>query len=351
MYRLPLGRAKRISPEHPVVVSKFETNAREIEVDAVADRGRLVIWAVSEHVEDAGVHSGDATLISPPQRLYFETIKRVRKIAEKLAAALEITGPFNVQFLAKQNAVKVIECNLRASRSFPFVSKVLGRNLAAEAMRRMLGSATEGPTDNLNIDHVGVKAPMFSFSRLTGVDPMLGVEMSSTGEVGCIGEDLHEALLHALLATGFRYPRRAVLLSLGPVSHKYQFAEEAAVVANELGLAVYATEGTARMLEEIGIDCRRVEKTADSEDSAMEFIEAHEIDLVINVPREYDAQGRPDGYYIRRCAVDCGVPLITDLQLARAVVEAMRNRRREDLQVIAWNDYLADAGATAKRSA
>ena len=335
-----LGRAKRISPEHPVVVSKFELNAREIEVDAVADKGKLALWAVSEHVEDAGVHSGDATLICPPQRLYFETIKRVRKIAEKLAAALEITGPFNVQFLAKQNAVKVIECNLRASRSFPFVSKVLGRNLAAEATRRMLGSSTEGPTDNLNVDHVGVKAPMFSFSRLTGVDPMLGVEMASTGEVGCIGEDMHEALLHALLATGFRFPRRAVLLSLGPVSHKYQFSEEAAIIARDLGLSIFATAGTARMLEDIGVECTAVEKEPDSEGSAMDFIEAHEIDLVINVPREYDAQGRPDGYYIRRCAVDSGVPLITDLQLARAVVEAMRQRGRDDLKVIAWNDYI-----------
>ena len=185
-----------------------------------------------------------------------------------------------------------------------------------------------------------VKAPMFSFSRLTGVDPMLGVEMASTGEVGCIGEDLHEALLHALLATGFRYPRRAVLLSLGPVSHKYQFAEEAAVIADELQLPIFATAGTAHMLEEIGVDCVAVDKVPDSEGSAMEFIEGHEIDLVINVPREYDSLGRPDGYYIRRCAVDCGVPLITDLQLARAVVEAMRHRRLEDLQVIAWNDYL-----------
>jgi len=334
-----LGRAKRISPRHPVVISKFEINAREIEVDAVAENGELVLWAVSEHVEDAGVHSGDATLICPPQRLYFETIKRVRKIADRLAAALEITGPFNVQFLAKQNAVKVIECNLRASRSFPFVSKVLGRNMAAEAMRRMLGSSTEGPTDNLNIDHVGVKAPMFSFSRLAGVDPMLGVEMASTGEVGCIGEDLHEALLHALLATGFRYPRRAVLLSLGPVSHKYQFAEEAAVIAGELKLPIFATAGTAQMLKEIGVECTAVDKVPDCEGSAMEFIEAHQIDLVINVPREYDSLGRPDGYYIRRSAVECGVPLITDLQLARAVVEAMRNRRFEDLQVIAWNDY------------
>jgi carbamoyl-phosphate synthase large subunit len=341
-----LGRAKRISPAHPVVVSKFETNAREIEIDAVADRGRLAVWAVSEHVEDAGVHSGDATLICPPQRLYFETIKRARRIAEKLAAALEITGPFNVQFLAKQNAVKVIECNLRASRSFPFVSKVLGRNFAAEAMRRMLGAAREGPTDNLNLDHVGVKAPMFSFSRLTGVDPMLGVEMASTGEVGCIGEDQHEALLHALLATGFRFPRRAVLLSLGPVSHKYQFAEEAGVIARELGLAIYATAGTARMLEEIGIACTPVEKAPDTEGSAMDFIAANEIDLVINVPREYDSLGRPDGYHIRRCAVDCGVPLITDLQLARAVVEAMRHRRRADLKIIAWNDYLAASNGT-----
>lgn len=345
-----LGRAKRISPEHPVVVSKFEVNAREIELDAVADKGRMVVWAVSEHVEDAGVHSGDATLICPPQRMYFETMKRVQKIAGQLAQALEITGPFNVQFLAKQNAVKVIECNLRASRSFPFVSKVIGRNLAAEAMRRMLGASTEGPVDSLAIEHVGVKAPMFSFSRLTGVDPMLGVEMASTGEAGCIGEDLHEALLHALLATGFRFPRRAVLLSLGPVAHKYHFAEEAAIIAHELKLAIYATAGTARMLTDIGIKCVTVDKEPDSERSAMEFIEANEIDLVINVPREYDSLGRPDGFYIRRCAVDFGVPLITDLQLARAVIEALRQRRLEDLRVVAWNDYMAAASAGRRAS-
>jgi carbamoyl-phosphate synthase large subunit len=177
---------------------------------------------------------------------------------------------------------------------------------------------------------------------------MLGVEMASTGEVGCIGDDQHEALLHALLATGFRFPQRAVLLSLGPVSLKYQFAEEAAAIGRELGLAIYATAGTARMLEEIGVECTRVEKVPDSEGSAMDFIAAHEIDLVINVPREYDAQGRPDGYHIRRCAVDFGVPLITDLQLARAVVEALRHRRREDLRIVAWNDYLAAANARTR---
>ena len=201
-----LGRAQEVSPEHPVVVSTFETHAREVEIDAVADHGEIVLWAISEHIEDAGVHSGDATLVLPPQMLYIATLRQIRRIAAELARALEITGPFNVQFLAKHNAVKVIECNLRASRSFPFVSKVTGTNFAREAMRRMLG--VDGPVRNesLNLDHVGVKVPMFSFSRLVGADPMLGVEMMSTGEVGCFGDDLHEALLHGLVATGFRFP-------------------------------------------------------------------------------------------------------------------------------------------------
>ncbi len=323
------------------MISAFETHAREVEIDAVADKGEIVLWAISEHIEDAGVHSGDATLVTPPQTLYIATIRRIRRIAVELARALQITGPFNVQFLAKHNAVKVIECNLRASRSYPFVSKVTGVNFAREAMRRMLGAAGPIKNDSLNLDHVGVKVPMFSFSRLVGADPMLGVEMMSTGEVGCFGDDLHEALLHGLLATGFRFPTRGVLLSLGPIADKYWFADEARVIAEELRLPIYATRGTAEMLREIGIDCTVVEKQAGEQLNAIDLIDRGEVDLVINVPREYDAFGRPDGVLIRRAAVDAGVPLITDLQLARAVIEALRRRKPGDLQVLAWEDYVS----------
>jgi len=335
-----LARAIEVSPEHPVVISRFETHAREIEIDAVADHGELVLWAISEHIEDAGVHSGDATLVLPPQTVYIATLRRVRKIAQQLAKALDITGPFNMQFLAKRNAVKVIECNLRASRSLPFVSKVTGKNFAAEAMRRMLGVSQPVDNHSLDLDYVGVKAPMFSFSRLVGADPLLGVEMMSTGEVGCLGSDLHEALLHGLRATGIRYPREGVLLSLGPVADKYWFADEARVIAQELGLPIYATSGTAQMLAELGIDCTMVAKRECNGVSALDLIDEGKVDFVINVSREYDSQGLPDGYQIRRRAIDAGVPLITDLQLARAVIEALQNIKPRDLKAIAWNDYL-----------
>jgi carbamoyl-phosphate synthase large subunit len=334
-----LARASRISPEHPVVVSKFETHAREVEIDVVADSGEIVLWAISEHIEDAGVHSGDATLVLPPQKLYIATIRRIKQIAAALAKALSVTGPFNVQFLAKHNAVKVIECNLRASRSFPFVSKVTGKNFASEAMRRMLGAPQPVSNNSLDLDYVGVKAPMFSFSRLVGADPMLGVEMTSTGEVGCLGADLNEALLHAMLAAGFRFPQKGVLLSLGPVEDKYWFADEARVIAEELKLPIYATGGTAEMLAEIGIACTAVGKGFSDTLSGLRVIDDRNVDLVINVPREYDEQGRPDGYLIRRRAVDAGVALITDLQLARAVIEAMRWQKPDSLQLVALNDY------------
>jgi carbamoyl-phosphate synthase large subunit len=345
-----LARAREISPDHPVVISAFETHAREVEIDVVADRGEIVLWAISEHIEDAGVHSGDATLVLPPQTLYIATIRRIRRIAAELAKALAITGPFNVQFLAKHNAVKVIECNLRASRSYPFVSKVTGTNFAREAMRRMLGVAGPVKNDSLNLDHVGVKVPMFSFSRLVGADPMLGVEMMSTGEVGCFGGDLPEALLHGLLATGFRFPKRGVLLSLGPVADKYWFSDEARAIAEELRLPIYATRGTAEMLGEIGIACTAVEKQAGEQPSAVDLIDRGEVDLVINVPREYDAFGRPDGVLIRRAAVEAGVPLITDLQLARAVIEALRRKKPADLQVLAWQDYVGREPAVLLRT-
>jgi carbamoyl-phosphate synthase large subunit len=342
-----LSRAKRVSPDHPVVISKFETHAREIEIDAVADRGKLVLWAISEHIENAGVHSGDATLVCPPQNLYIATIRRIRQIASLVAEALEITGPFNMQFLAKYNAVKVIECNLRASRSFPFVSKVLGQNFAAEAMRRMLGVSEPIHANGLDLDYVGVKVPMFSFSRLVGVDPLLGVEMASTGEVGCLSSDVHGALLHGLLATGFRFPRRGVLLSLGPRAEKYYFADEARTIVEELRLPIFATQGTAEMLAEMQISCTPVEKQEGVGASAMQLIEEGMIDLVINVPREYDQYGRPDGYLIRRAAVDAGIPLITDLQLARAVIEALRIKSEPALEVQTWDEYVRAGSASA----
>lgn len=338
-----LARASAVSPEHPVVMSKFETHAREVEIDAVADKGEIVLWAINEHLEDAGVHSGDATLVLPPQKLYIATIRRIKQIAGELARTLRITGPFNVQFLAKHNAVKVIECNLRASRSFPFVSKVTGKNFAREAMRRMLGISQEITNNSLDLDYVGVKVPMFSFARLVGADPILGVEMMSTGEVGCLGSDLNEALLHGLLAAGFRFPQKGVLLSLGPVEDKYWFADEARVIAEELKLPIYATEGTADMLAEVNIPCAVVGKGPANGLSGLKIVDDGKVDLVINVPREYDEYGRPDGYLIRRSAVDAGVPLITDLQLARAVIEAMRWRRPDSLEVVAWNDYLIQA--------
>jgi carbamoyl-phosphate synthase large subunit len=346
-----LARAAVISPEHPVVLSRFEAHARELEIDAVAERGELVLWAICEHLEDAGVHSGDATLVLPPQTLYLPAIRRARQIAALIARELDITGPFNVQFLARHNAVKVIECNLRASRSFPFVSKVTGENFAAEAMRRMLGVSRPIASRGLELDYVGVKAPMFSFRRLNGADPMLGVEMLSTGEVGCLGRDLPEALEHALLATGVQLPRKGVLLSLGPVADKYGFTDEARILAEELGLPLYATPGTAEMLAAVGVACTEVDKARGAE----EVIEQGRVDLVINVPREYDEQGRPDGYRIRRQAIDCGVPLITDLAFARSLVAALRARQAGSLEPIAWNDFVSplafDHGTRESRSA
>jgi carbamoyl-phosphate synthase large subunit len=337
-----LVQASVVSPEYPVVITKFETHAREVEIDGVADRGELVLWAISEHIEDAGTHSGDAALVLPPQTLYIATIRRVKQIAATLARALSITGPFNIQFLARHNAVKVIECNLRASRSFPFVSKVIGENFAAEAMRRMLGVSRKIVNPNLlELNYVAVKAPMFSFSRVAGADPVLGVEMMSTGEVGCLGRDLHEALEHALLATGTRFPRKGVLLSLGPLVDKYWFAEEARLIVQELELPIYATQGTAEVLAKEGVPCRAVGKTPDGDTSGLDVIAQGLVDLVINVTREYDQFGRPDGYWIRRQAIDLGVPLVTDLQLARAVVEASRWRKSVSLDVFALSEYVA----------
>jgi carbamoyl-phosphate synthase large subunit len=337
-----LERATRISPEHPVVISKFVEDAREIEFDGVFRDGVVSHWAVSEHVENAGVHSGDATLVLPPQRLYTETIRRVRRVAEALARGLEVTGPFNVQLLAKENEVSVIECNLRASRSLPFVSKVLGVDFAREATRAMFGAPpAAAPRDPLDVDHVAVKAPQFSFRRIEGADPTLRVEMSSTGEVGCFGDTADEALVKAMLSVGFRHPRRGALLSLGPVRDKYRFAAEAELLRDR-GLSLFATRGTADMLAQEGIHCQRVSKGEDERDgpSALALMRKGDIDLVVNVAREYDPRGLPDGALIRRLAVDLEIPLVTDLMLARALVRAMAAYPRESLKALPWRTYL-----------
>lgn len=335
-----LERARTVNTEHPVVVTKFETGAREIEIDAIGDQGHIVLWAICEHVEDAGVHSGDATLMLPPQTVPLPIIHRARKIAVQLAEALAITGPFNLQLLVRHGRVRVIECNLRASRSLPFVSKVIGTNFVREAMRRMLGVRTPVVNRALDLDYVAVKVPQFSFPRLVGADPILGVEMASTGEVGCFGDDGDEALLQALAATGIRFPKKGVLLSLGPVSEKYSFLSEARALSQDLGLALYATAGTAEALQAQGIACTALGKAPGEGRSGMDVIDEGLVDLVINVPRSYDALGRPDGYLIRRRAVDADVPLVTDLMLATALVHALRNRAGRAPATQPWDEYL-----------
>jgi carbamoyl-phosphate synthase large subunit len=343
-----LDGAARVSPEHPVVVSKFERHAREIEFDGVAKDGEIILHAVSEHIEDAGVHSGDATLVLPPLGLHVETVREVRRAAALLCRALRVTGPFNVQFLARDGQVKVIECNLRASRSFPFVSKVLGHDLARTATRVMLGEKPDlgagGQRDPLDLPYVAVKSPMFSFRRLVGADPVLGVEMGSTGEAGCFGPSLEDALAKALLSTGFRFPTRGVLLSLGPVGDKYRFTDEARVLL-EMGLRLYATQGTAEILQAEGIPCETVDKGEEgSGSSAIALLRSGEVDLCVNIPRTYDAEGRPDGFRLRRAAIDHEVPLITDLRLARAVVRVLRHGCLSRLDRRSWQEYLTGAG-------
>jgi carbamoyl-phosphate synthase large subunit len=278
-------------------------------------------------------------------------MRRARDIAAELAKALEITGPFNVQFVAKNNVVKVIECNLRASRSFPFVSKVLGVNFAGEAMRRMLGRGEDVSVNPLEMDYVGVKAPMFSFGRLVGADPMLGVEMVSTGEVGCIANNVYDALLLAMLSTGFRVPKRGVLLSLGPKAEKFSFADEALVIRDDLQLPIFATSGTSEMLADLGIASQTVSKTVSDGDSAVRAIEQGLVDCVINIPRTYDAQGRPDGFEIRRAAIDAGLPLITDLHLARSVIEMLRRTRGKKLELRPMTEYAAGSRTRGAQSA
>ena len=345
-----LARAARVSPDYPVVISKFERHARELELDGVAAAGEIFLWAISEHVEDAGVHSGDATMVLPPLGIASATLQAVRRIAAELARALLVTGPFNLQLLARGAEVKVIECNLRASRSFPLVSKVLGRDFVRAATRVMLGApppADAPGRDPLALPYFAVKAPMFSFRRLTGADPILGVEMASTGEVGCFGRSFEEALAKALLSTGFRFPQRGVLLSLGPPDEKSRFITEARSL-HCLGLRLYATAGTAAELQAAGLPCVAVDKgEAGGDSAALSLLRGGEIDLVLHLPRSYDEQGRPDGFALRRAAIDFEVPLLTSLELARAVVRVLQRYRlptaaslAPQLELLPWHDYL-----------
>jgi carbamoyl-phosphate synthase large subunit len=336
-----LSRAVEVSEQYPVVMSKFVEQAKELEMDAVARDGELIVSAISEHVEHAGVHSGDATLVLPPQRTYLETMRRVSKITAQVARALQITGPFNIQFLAKDNEVQVIECNVRASRSFPFVSKILQVNFIDLATKVIMGHMVPKMQGSiLDVDYVGVKAPQFSFTRLEGADPTLGVEMASTGEVACLGDDFDEAFLKALLAVGYHPQIHAVLLSTGPIEAKAAFLASVHTL-QDLGMRLYATPGTGDFLQVHGIKTTILHwPLEDQQPNVMDFLRQGAIDLVINIPKNYQEDELTNDYLIRRQAVDLAIPLITNLQLARRFVEALSRKHIDDLHIKTWGEYV-----------
>jgi carbamoyl-phosphate synthase large subunit len=335
-----LQQAAEISKEHPVVISKFITEAREIEIDAVASRGEMVCYAISEHVENAGVHSGDATMVYPPQRTYLETMRRVKMIAKQIARILEISGPFNMQFIAKDNDVKVIECNLRASRSFPFVSKVTKNNFIDFATRAIMDkNIPKTEIASFDLEHVGVKSPQFSFTRLKGSDPVLGVEMASTGEVACLGDDFEEAFLKSLMAIGFAMPKKSILLSTGSLRNKAAFLEETRILAG-MGYIFFATEGTAKFMQKNDLLVTTLNWPLEKkEPNALTYIADGKIDLVINIPKNAERSELTNGYLIRRKAIDHNIPLITNLQLARRLVKALQSKKLEDLKIKSWEEY------------
>ncbi|KAF0236922.1 MAG: carbamoyl-phosphate synthase large [Prolixibacteraceae bacterium] len=336
-----LEMAVNVSKEHPVVVSEFIEEAKEIEIDAVANKGEMVAYAISEHVEFAGVHSGDATIVFPPQKLYIETIRRIKKIAREIARNLEITGPFNIQFLAKDNDIKVIECNLRASRSFPFVSKVMKLNLIEIATKVMLGIHVQKPDKSLfELDYVGVKAPQFSFARLLNADPVLGVDMASTGEVGCIGENYYEAILKAMLSVGYRIPVKNVLISSGPSRGKIELLNSAKMM-RERGYNIFATEGTNRFFTENGVENTLLHwpDEANQLPNTIGFIKEKKIDLIINIPKNYTSRELKNNYIIRRSAIDYNIPLITNSRVASAFIYAICKYAIEDISIKSWDEY------------
>lgn len=335
-----LGLAAEVSKKHPVVVTEFIENAKEVEIDAVANKGEIVMYAISEHVEFAGVHSGDATIQFPAQRLYIETVRRIKKVARKIAKELNISGPFNIQFLARENEIKVIECNLRASRSFPFVSKVLKINFINLATQVMLGKEVEKPNKNeFDLDYVGIKASQFSFSRLQKADPVLGVDMASTGEVGCIGDNFHDAMLKSMLSVGYRIPKKTVLFSTGPAKSKVALLE-AARLLHLKGYELYATGGSQKFLEENGVPAKLVYWPSDNKQpSALEMIQNKKIDLVVNIPKNFTSNELNNGYKIRRSAIDFNIPLLTNSRLASAFIQAFCKMDIDDIEIKAWNEY------------
>ena len=335
-----LQRAAEISKDYPTVISKFLDNAKELEFDAVAKNGEIVCFAISEHVENAGVHSGDATLVLPPQRTYLETVRQIKRSSEIIAKSLNINGPFNIQFIAKDNNVKVIECNLRASRSFPFVSKTLKRNFIESAAKVIVGKDVEKIEDlSLNYNYVGVKAPEFSFTRLEGADPTTGVEMASTGEVACMGDDFNEAFIKALISVGYKFPLKSILISSGSIESKAELLETCRKFLS-LGVKFYATKGTSKFMKSNNIPVETLFwPLKGGNPNAAEYIKAGKIDLVINIPKSFQEEELTNDYIIRRTAVDYKVPLITNRQIAMRLAEALTSIDLEKLEIKSWNDY------------
>ncbi len=336
-----LQMAANVSKEHPVVVTEFIEQAKEIEIDAVAKNGEIVAYAISEHVEFAGVHSGDATIVFPPQKLYIETIRRIKKISRQIAQGLEISGPFNMQFLAKDNDIKVIECNLRASRSFPFVSKVMKINLIDIATKVMLGIPVQKPDKSLfELDYVGVKAPQFSFARLLNADPVLGVDMSSTGEVACIGESYYEAILKSMLSVGYRFPEKNILISSGPSRSKIELLNSAKML-KEKGYNIFATEGTSKFFLDNGVE-NTLLYWPDEEGSTpntLDYLQQKKIDLVVNIPKNHTKRELNNGYMIRRNSIDFNIPLITNARVASAFIYGICKYKEEDMIIKSWDEY------------
>lgn len=336
-----LQLAANVSEDHPVVVSKFIEHAKEIEFDAVANKGEVLAYAISEHIEFAGVHSGDATIQFPPQKLYVETVRRIKRVSRQIAKDLNISGPFNIQYMARDNDILVIECNLRASRSFPFVSKVLKLNLIDLATKVMLGVPVEKPSKNLfDLDYVGIKASQFSFNRLQKADPVLGVDMSSTGEVGCLGEDTNDALLKAMLSVGQRIPKKNILLSTGGAKEKAETLDAAKMLLKH-GYKLYATVGTSKYLTENGVENTLVYWPSDEgkEPQALTMLHNKQIDLVVNIPKDLTAHELSNGYKIRRAAIDLNIPLITNSRLATAFINAFCSVSPDEIEIKAWGEY------------
>jgi carbamoyl-phosphate synthase large subunit len=335
-----LNLAAKVSKQYPVVVSEFIQQAKEIEIDAVAKNGELLVYAISEHVEFAGVHSGDATMVFPAQKIYFETMRRIKRISKQIAEALNINGPFNIQFLAKDNDIKVIECNLRASRSFPFVSKVLKVNFIEIATQIMIGNNVEKPNNSVfDLDYIGIKAPQFSFSRLSKADPVLGVDMSSTGEVGCIGENFYEAILKSMISVGYVIPKKNILLSTGPMRSKVELINSCRLLA-ENGYNLFATKGTAQFLEMNGIESTVLHwPDEDKKPNTLDYLRNKLIDLVINIPKDLTSTELSNDYLIRRSAVDYNIPLITNARLASAFLIAICNLKIQDIAIKSWDEY------------